>query len=358
MKIEKIDKNFSLREKIDIEGDRVHYSLPHSAFSLYGIFYDEKEQRFTRMDCATADALGEGVGTLSRHTAGGRLRFATDSSVLQLTVKYDFLWLMSHMPLTGSSGFSLFEETDDGEIFIKNLAPISSDAHGFTAETPLKGDKIREYILYFPLYNDVKSLTLSLDKNAQVKNGRKYRNELPILYYGSSITQGGCASRPDQSYQAIIAKWNNIDYINLGFSGNAKGEDVMVDYLASINCGLFVCDYDHNAPTAEHLNNTHYRLYERYRKARPDTPILFITKPDITGDAEGEERLKIIYNTYKKAKRSGDNNVYFLSGKSFYGKKKRWDFAVDGCHPTDLGFSKMAEKIYKKMISIDEKYRG
>ena len=97
-------------------------------------------------------------------------------------------------------------------------------------------------------------------------------------------------------------------------------------------------------------------MYERYRKKRPDTPILFVTRPDITGDAEGEERLKIIYNTYKKAKRKGDKNVYFLSGKSFYGKKNRWDFAVDGCHPTDLGFSKMAEKIYKKMIAIDKKY--
>ena len=358
MKIEKIDKNFSLREKIDIEGDRVHYSLPHSAFSLYGIFYDEKEQCFARMNCAIADSLGEGIGTLSRHTAGGRLRFATDSSVLQLTVKYDFLWLMSHMPLTGSSGFSLFEETEKGEIFIKNLAPISSDAYGFTAETPLKGGVIRNYILYFPLYNDVKEITIALDKNAQVKAGKKYRDELPILYYGSSITQGGCASRPDHAYQSLIAKRNNIDYINLGFSGNAKGEDVMVDYLASINCGLFVCDYDHNAPNAEHLKNTHYRLYQRYRKMRHDTPILFLTRPDITGDVEGEERLKIVFDTYKKAKKDGDENVYFLSGKSFYGKKNRWDFAVDGCHPTDFGFVKMADKIYKKMISIDEKYRG
>ena len=358
MKIEKIDKNFSLREQVGVERERTDYVLPHSAFSLYGIFYDEKEQCFTRMDCEIADALGEGVGTLSRHTAGGRLRFATDSSVFQLTVAYDFLWLMSHMPLTGSSGFSLFEEKEEGEIFIKNLAPISSDAHGFTAEIPLKGGVMRNYILYFPLYNDVKEITIALDKNAQVKAGKKYRDELPILYYGSSITQGGCASRPDQSYQALIAKRNNIDYINLGFSGNAKGEDLMVDYLASIDCGLFVCDYDHNAPTAEYLKNTHYRLYERYRKKRPDTPILFVTRPDITGDAEGEERLKIIYNTYRKAKRKGDKNVYFLSGKSFYGKKNRWDFAVDGCHPTDLGFLKMAEKIYKKMISVDEKYRG
>ena len=357
MKIEKIDKNFNLRGTVE-EGERIRYTLPHPAFSLYGVFYDETEGRFARMNLDVADSVSEGVSTLSRHTAGGRLRFATDSSVLQLTVKYDFLWLMSHMPLTGSSGFSLFEETEKGEIFIKNLAPISSDAYGFTAETPLKGGVIRNYILYFPLYNDVKEITIALDKNAQVKAGKKYRDELPILYYGSSITQGGCASRPDHAYQSLIAKRNNIDYINLGFSGSAKGEDVMVDYLASINCGLFVCDYDHNAPNAEHLKNTHYRLYQRYRKMRHDTPILFLTRPDITGDVEGEERLKIVFDTYKKAKKDEDENVYFLSGKSFYGKKNRWDFSVDGCHPTDFVFVKMADKIYKKMISIDEKYRG
>ena len=121
---------------------------------------------------------------------------------------------------------------------------------------------------------------------------------------------------------------------------------------------MFVCDYDHNAPSAEYLEKTHYALYEDYRKARPDTPILFISKPDITGDDEGEKREKIIFTTYQKAKRQGDKNVYFLSGKSFYGKRDRWDFAVDGGHPTDYGFAVMAEKIYKKMLTIDRKFGG
>jgi hypothetical protein len=97
-------------------------------------------------------------------------------------------------------------------------------------------------------------------------------------------------------------------------------------------------------------------LYERYRKVRPETPILFVSRPDITGDTYGEERLNIIRRTYQKAKKQGDNNVYFLSGKTFYGKKNRWEFAVDGCHPTDFGFYQMASAIYKKMKSIDAKF--
>lgn len=351
MKIEKIDPNFNLRQTVDCD-KRTEYALPHPSFALYGVFYDTENACFTRMDAATAERVSGGVKTLALNTAGGRLRFATDSTVFRLTVSYDWLCVLPHMPLTGSSGFSLFELTENGERFVKNLAPVASDAKGFAAETALAGGKMREYILYFPLYNNVKSASVALSEGARVERGKGYRGILPILYYGSSITQGGCASRPDQSYQALISKWNDIDYINLGFSGNARGEDVMTDYLAGLDCSLFVCDYDYNAPTAEHLRSTHYRLYERYRARRPDTPILFISKPDFSGCGEDEERLKIVRATYKKAKADGDKNVYFLSGKRFYGNKDRWGFSVDGCHPTDFGFYRMATEIYKKMKTI------
>ena len=130
----------------------------------------------------------------------------------------------------------------------------------------------------------------------------------------------------------------------------------MLDYLASVDMSVFVCDYDHNAPNTDYLKATHYPLYEGFRSAQPDTPILFLSRPDINRWADGEERRKIVYSTYLKAKRQGDKNVYFLSGKSFYGKNPFWDFAVDGCHPTDYGFAIMAKKIYQKIVSIDKKF--
>ena len=262
------------------------------------------------------------------------------------------------MPITGSSGFSLFEETEDGEVFVKCIAPVSSENKGFAQSVALAGGKMRQYTLYFPLYNEVLSLSLAFEKGSTVEKGKPYRDVEPILYYGSSITQGGCASRPDNSYQALICKRNHIDFINLGFSGNARAEDEMVDYLTTIDCSLFVCDYDHNAPTVEHLQNTHYRLYERYRVKRPTTPIIFISKPDYVDNEDCKTRIKIIRSTYLKAKRKGDNNVYFISGQSFYGKQNRWDFSVDGCHPTDYGFAVMADKIYKKMTQISDVFKG
>lgn len=357
MGIEKIDKNFEICRSIASEGKKV-FAIPSPYFSLYGVYFDEKAQGFVRLDPEFANSVSIGCGSLSRHTAGGRLCFATDSDTLEIAVSYREFCAMQHMPLTGSSGFSLFEETAQGERYIANLAPLFTDTQGFKAAANLQGGQMREYILYFPLYNNVDSLSIALGENARVQKGKPYRDIEPILYYGSSITQGGCASRPDNAYQALICKRNKIDFINLGFSGNGKAEPKMIDHLASIDCSLFVCDYDHNAPTAEYLAATHYPLYERYRKARPDVPILFVTKPDVQRDPEGKKRVEIVRATYQKAKKQGDKKVYFLSGERFYNGRDCWNFSVDGCHPTDYGFALMADKIYKKMITIDEKFKG
>ena len=356
MGIEKIDANFA-KQKVVSNGEAV-YSIPSPNFDLYGVTYNEREQAFVRMDMDVAAKVSEGVRSLARHTSGGRLCFATDSATFKITVTYPKLLVMHHMAITGSSGFSLFKKTERGEEYVAILMPYFMDEKGFSAAAKLQGGEMQEYVLYFPLYQDISSLQITLDENARVQRGKGYRDIAPILYYGSSITQGGCASRPDNAYQALICQRNQIDYINLGFSGSAKGEKEMVAYLGGLNCSLFVCDYDHNAPTAAHLLATHYPLYQQFRAAQPNTPILFISRPDVARDKEGEERLKIVRSTYLKAQRQGDNHVYFLSGKSFYGKKNCAEFAVDGCHPTDYGFRVMADKIYKKMCEIDEKFKG
>lgn len=354
MRIETVDKNFAVDRKID--GRIKYYDIPHPSFDLYGVQYDEK-QGFFRMPIDIAKTVSEGVSLLASNTSGGRIRFSTDSNLFELEVRYNGLWPMSHMTLVGQSGFVLLEETENGRQLVKILPPNFTDEKGYTAVTELKGGTMRNYILYFPLYKAVKGMSIGLEQDARVGNGKKYREIKPILYYGSSITQGGCASRPDNCYQALIEKWNNIDFINLGFSGNGKAEDNMVDYLSMIDCSLFVCDYDYNAPNAEYLQKTHYRLYERYRKVRQDTPILFLSKPDVRNGDDSKVRGKIIYCTYKKARALGDNNVYFIAGRTFYDNRMRDNCSVDGCHPNDLGFLKMADKIYKKIVSINKKFK-
>ena len=354
MKLEQLDRNFILTGRGEATNEMQFFSIPHPAFDLYGVYYDAKRCEFRRMPAEIADHVNKGVSFFSNHTSGGRLRFSTNSSKFFLRVAYDELRPMSHMPLLGQGGFVLLVETEKGSELVKILPPSIDDQKGYSYVIDLSGE-LRSYTLYFPLYNQVKTLDVGISEGAILEKGKEYRAEKPILYYGSSITQGGCVSRPDNAYQAMISKWNNIDFINLGFNGNALGEDAMVDYLASVDCSLFVCDYDHNAPDPEHLEKTHFRLYERYRQARPNTPILFLSRPDFHGKETDIERERLIEKTYTVAREKGDTQVYFLPGKSYFEIDR--DFCtVDGTHPNDLGAYRMATDIYQKMGEISPKF--
>ncbi len=355
MKIKEVDPNFVINREPFTENGVRYYSIPNENFALYGVYYDKKREKFVRLDREIAKKVNAGVRTLSEHTAGGRLRFSTDSDVFVLQASYDYLGIKPHMAIEGQGGFALLEEKEDDVELVQIFPPTPKDKKGFTLSCHLPRG-MRNYILHFPLYNPINSLTIGLDESASVAKGKEYRSVKKIIYYGSSITQGGCASRPDNAYQGLIAKWNNIDFLNFGFSGNAKGERTMADFLGEFDCSLFVCDYDHNAPSPEYLQQTHYAFYECYRKKQPNVPILFMNRPDYYGKKTDRERAKVVRETYRKARANGDENVYFLSGKTFFNKDKV-NCMVDGCHPNDLGFYLMAKKIYKKMIEIDEIFK-
>ncbi|MBP5467528.1 MAG: hypothetical protein J6Y43_08215, partial [Clostridia bacterium] len=323
-------------------------------FDLYGVYYDKNEKRFRRLPKSVAELLDDNVNTeyLAKCTAGGRVCFSTDAKEITLKVSYDGLCAMPHMPLTGSSGFVLLEQTDKKEMFIKSIAPSFEDKNGFERTVPLGGGKLKSYILYFPLYNGVNNLEIGIENTARIKHGKKYKHLKPILYYGSSITQGAAAIRPDTSYQAIISKWTGIDYINMGLSGHAHAENAILEYLQDIECCVFVYDYDHNAYDAEYLEKTHYTFYEKYRQANPTVPVIMLSSPNTERLAEGFERRRIIKKSYEKAISNGDKNVYYIDGYFLFGKKDRDICIVDGSHPTDLGFYKMAKAIYYKLIKI------
>ncbi len=344
--IAELDKNFAVQTQFDLTALDI-YSWREEPFSLHGVYYDETQGAFLRLDPKIAAQVNDGVAYHNTNTAGGRLRFSTDSKTLTLLVDYAEYAFMPHMPLSGSCGFALCENTDEGEIFCGMVAPDFAREEKIVRQFILRGDKMRSYTLHFPLYQGVKDLHLAVEKGNTFAKGTPYRDCLPVLYYGSSITQGGCASRADTSYEGFISKKNNVDFINLGFSGSAKAEPVMIDYLTGIQASVAVFDYDYNAPDAAHLQKTHYALYKAYRDAHPTTPIVLISKPNYAGDPPmNEARFAVIKQTYERAKAEGDTKVYLIEGKSFFGEE--WHLCmVDNCHPTDLGFYRMAQVIGK-----------
>lgn len=355
MKIEKIDNNF-VQNKYEEKVDKITYTIPSEGFDLYGVFYDKERCRFMRMDADAADKVSKGVSYLATNTSGGRLRFSTDSATIGISVSYSLLLQMSHMPLTGSCGFSLLRKNGNKYETVYVFRPSPSDSTGYSGEVTVTKSGKQEYILYFPLYNDVTKLEIHLDRTATLYPAEKYRNVKPILYYGASIDQGGCASRPDCSYPAIISKWNDIDFINLGFSGNAKGEKLMSEYLTGIDCSLCFIAYDGNAPTVEFLEDTHFKFYQTYRKVKKDVPIVFMSIPSFENYNNTFLRREVIKKSYATARAMGDDNVYFIDGETLFGEKDREICTVEGIHPNDLGFFRIAEHIYECFGKIDKKF--
>lgn len=172
------------------------------------------------------------------------------------------------MTLAGTSGFDLYINDNGKSIYYKTFMPPVGMKDGYETIIYFENNEERDIVINFPLYNDVNELFIGIQKTADLKHGNDYKYEKPILFYGSSITQGGCASRPGNSYESIISQNLDCDFINLGFSGNCKAEEVIVNYMASLDISIFVCDYDHNAPNIEYLNATHEKLYKTMRNSK------------------------------------------------------------------------------------------
>ena len=192
----------------------------------------------------------------------------------------------------------------------------------------------------------IKTFSVFIEDEAEILPPTPYKYSTPILYYGSSITEGGIACNVTNGYNAIISRHLDADYYNLGFSGNAKGELAMADFINTLDISLFVYDYDHNAPDVEHLRRTHEPFFKRIRESKPNLPILMMTRPCANYGSDEQARKEVVYTTYKNAIDSGDKNVYFIDGESFFKDDPDKELCfIDTIHPNDLGFYKMVQVI-------------
>ena len=335
-----IDSNFAVKTSLD-NTDIKFYDVNKSPFKIHGVFFDSG--KFRRLPADVAQSVSEGVYYLHANTAGGRIRFKTDSPYIAIHAKMQSIGKMSHFALSGSAGFDLYV-FDDVEKYTATFVPPFNIQDGYESIVNFSCAKMREVTINFPLYSEVSELYIGVSDNSTVISPEPYKIEKPIVYYGSSITQGGCASRPGNSYQSIISRRLNADYINLGFSGNAKAENEIAEYISKLNMSVFVYDYDHNAPTIEHLKNTHEKMFKIIRKANPELPIILLSRPKFHLTKSEEQRLDIIKTTYHNAIKSNDKNVYLIEGKALMEMAEN-DGTVDNTHPNDLGFASMAKAI-------------
>ena len=344
-KIYEVDKNFNVESNLNLK-DVKYYNVKENPWCLYGLLFDDM---FRRMPKQIAEKVNDGVLFLHGNTSGGRLRFVTDSPYVAIVAKMPDKVHFSHMPQTGISGFDMYVDNRFYSSFIPPVDIKNSFSSVSSFETPAE----KNITINFPLYNNVSELYIGLKNGSSFKKARAYKQKEKIVYYGSSITQGGCVSRPGLAYPAIISNEISCDYINLGFSGSAMGETVMAEYIAGLSPDIFVLDYDHNAPTAEHLRNTHEKFFKTFRKLCPYTPVVMISAPNIKFSYSAwKSRREIIKTTYNNALANGDKNVYFIDGESLWGKEC-WDLCtMDTIHPNDLGHFKMAQAIIPTIKKI------
>ena len=327
--------------------DLNYTSVLEAPFRVHGVRHDGKQ--FIRLPEDVAKAANEGVASLYANTAGGRVRFVTDSEYVAIHAETANVGKMGHFAPSGSAGFDLYADNAYAGTFV----PPYDQTDGYDGIVYFESAKPREITVNFPLYSNVTALYIGLRKDAYLGEPSPYLHKTPVVYYGSSITQGGCASRPGLSYQSILSRKLDTEYVNLGFSGSCKAEDAMIRYLCDLDMSVFVYDYDHNAPTPEYLAATHEKLYQAVRFAKPDLPIVLMSRPKFTLNEDDRRRLRIIEKTYDNAKAAGDDNIYLLDGPTLMALAGD-EGTVDGCHPNDLGFFSMAatlEPVLRRLVT-------
>ncbi|MDD2648921.1 MAG: SGNH/GDSL hydrolase family protein [Eubacteriales bacterium] len=330
-----------------------NYSCTEAPIKLYGLCKETLPEHFYRLPVALMDKLGGWIKDRALLPMGGRVRFRTDSEkiVIKTTLKTNKIdWAV---PLSCSANSTvLIGETKN--MRLAGLAGSHDYSTLYSEGTIKKKAGVMEDVTIYLERNEIlEKMEIEIDDGARIEEPTPYQIEKPIVFYGSSITEGGCATRTANAYTALVSSWLDADFYNMGFSGAAKGEIEVAEYIASLDMSAFVYDYDHNAPSAEHLMNTHEPFFKYIRAAKPELPILMLSRPgmdDFPDDTNARE--SIIRRTYENALAAGDKNVAFIQGRELFGAGERINCTIEGCHPNDLGFMRMAKRIYPELKKL------
>ena len=316
-------------------------------FKTYGI--KKYSDGYARLPSEVANTLNSRARAFSKTSAGGRIRFSTDSAYVAIRARVTNIYRISMMTLNLSAGFDVYA---DGR-FVGCLTPPYELQNGGVYEAVVNlGERTkREITVYTPCYCTVLDLEIGIDGSASLFEPSEYSLSKPVVFYGSSITNGALASRPGLTYPAIISRSLDLDYINLGFGAGCRGETSLGSYIGTIDASLLVCAYDHNAPNPKKLRQTHYPFYSAIRDTSWALPIVFVSRPDPKPSPDRDERRMIIKDSFLLAQNSGDSNVYFLDGAEIFSELDG-DHTMDGIHPNDRGSHILAEKMSHIISSV------
>lgn len=328
------------------------------ALGLEGQGWSDTKAPFDRLPAKAESLVRKEVWGLSRHSAGLCVRFVTDATAIHArwALTSDRL-AMPHMPATGVSGLDLYVRRPDGRWHWVGFGQPSqkNNTQQLVAGLPAGS---HEFLLYLPLYNGVSSVEIGIAKEAKLRKAPERHPDLrkPIVFYGTSITQGGCASRPGMVHTAILGRRLDRPVINLGFSGNGRMEAEVGSLLAEIDAAVFVIDCLPNLQAREVAERTE-PLIAIIRKKHPKTPILLVEDRSYTNAAvldgprqRNADSRAALRQAYEKLVRAGDDHVHYLAGDALLGDDG--EATVDSSHPTDLGFQRQADAMQLALMAL------
>lgn len=321
-----------------------------SKLPVEGKGWQKTKHAYDRLPAHAEAIVRAPVWSLAQDSAGLRYRFTTDAVFLRARWKLRRSRLaMSHMAATGVSGLDLYIRDGGRWRWVGVGRPETPEGNEVTLVSGLKHEP-REYMLYLPLYNGVDSVEIGLPADAQFKPAPDRYNSLkPAVFYGTSILQGGCAARPGMAYPSIIGRMLDWPTVNLGFSGNGKTEPELAKLLAELDPAVYVLDSLPNLDVAEVAERVE-PFVRTLRLAHPNTPIILVENVTYSNAAFVQSRLakvtaanELLHKLYEKLKAHGDKNVYYVDTARLLGGDG--EDTVDGSHPTDLGFIRIADGI-------------
>lgn len=342
--IEEIDKNF---QSAKVDGKEVCYhDALQAPFQLTGFPWRDEKKVFNRVPVSfTTQEVSAQVLAGSQFSTGGAIRFRTDSPYLAIRAKLAHSSDLGHMPRAATSGFDFYRGAGTAIRYRSSVRPSAKQEILEVMAVPETPKEMNDWTVYLPLYGSAAKIEIGLAPGSNVEAPTPQTIARPILFYGSSITQGGCASRTGNAYTTMLCRAVDAPQINLGFSGAAKGEIAIAQAIGELDLEVFVLDYDGNAPTVAHLQATHEPFFKAVRAKQPNLPIIMMSICKFSGTPTEIARREVIRATYEHAVKAGDKNVWFIPGEALFGTEDRDACTVDGSHPNDLGFYRMYQTV-------------
>ena len=352
---QKLDPNMTLN-KADADG--IIWLDPREApFRLSGFEWIQGDNVYRRLPVRPNWEIRDAVDQLANHTAGGQIRFRSNSKKILLRVELREKSGMYHMPATGQSGFDLYIKDGEVQRYVRTTR-FPADTIRYQVELLNSDQKqMRDFTLNFPLYNGVNSVLVGIEAQSRIRTPKPFSRPGKIIIYGTSITQGGCVARPGMAYSNILSRKLDVAFVNLGFSGNGRGEPALAHLINQISGTSFIIlDYEANA--GKTIVNTLGPFVTILREKHPDTPILIMSKIRYARTPVGSpayndlmSRRDFQTNLVDERRSAGDENIYFLDGSEVLGDDYD-ECTVDGSHPTDLGSTRIADALLPAIEEI------